>query len=75
MTIKRRRQYERDLTLQLETMIERGRNEEAQHQNELTILKEECNKKKNKFKSRIKLIELNIEKIFEQMYDITIEKL
>lgn len=72
---ERRRQYERDLTLQLETMIERGRNEEAQHQNELTILKEECNKKKNKFKSRIKLIELNIEKIFEQMYDITIEKL
>ena len=72
---ERRRQYERDLTIQLETMIERGRNEEAQHQNELTILKEECNKKKRKYKSHIKLIELNIDKIFEQMYDITIEKL
>ena len=73
--MERRRQYERDLTAQLEAMIERGRNEEAQHQNELTILKEECNKTKKKFKSHIKLIELDIGRIFEQMFNIQIEKL
>ena len=56
-------------------MIERGRNEEAQQQNELMILKEECNKTKKKFKSHIKLIQLDIGRIFEQMFNIQIEKL
>ena len=74
MERQRRMQYERDLTLQLDNMIERGRTEEEQAENELTILREESNKKKKKFKSRIKIMELDIEKIFESMYDITIEK-
>ena len=72
---ERRRQYERDLTAQLEAMIDRGRNEEAQQQNELMILKKKCYKTKKKFKSHIKLIQLDIGRIFEQMFNIQIEKL
>ena len=58
------------MQLQLENMIERGRNDELQRENEITIIKEESNKKKKKFKSHIKLIELDIDRIFEKMYDI-----
>ena len=72
---ERRRQEERDMQLQLENMIERGRNDELQRENEITIIKEESNKKKKKFKSHIKLIELDIDRIFEKMYDIKIEKI
>lgn len=71
--MERRRKEERDMQLQLENMIERGREEELQRDNELTIVKEKT-KKKKKFKSHIKLVELDIDKIFENMYDIQIEK-
>ena len=73
--MERKRQYERELELQMENMIERGKNKEEERQNELNILREESNKKKKKFKLHIKLIDLNIDKIFENMYDIKIEKL
>ena len=62
------------MQLQLENMIERERNEELQRQNEITIIKEESNKKEKKFKSHIKFVELDIERIFEKIYDIKREK-
>ena len=71
--MERKRQEERDMQLQLDNMIERGREEELLRNNEIQIVKEET-KKKKKFKSHIKLIELDIDKIFENMYDIKIEK-
>lgn len=74
MERRRQRQYERDMNLQLDNMIERGKNEEEQERNELIILKEECSKKKKKFKSHIKLIQLDIDNIFEKMFEITIQK-